>query len=65
HCDLTGADFCNAKLKGADFRTALLNGLRVGAQDFAGAIIAPEQALQVVGLLGVEVKEPDDPLNII
>lgn len=65
HCDLTGADFCNAKLKGTDFRTALLNGLRVGAQDFAGAIIAPEQALQVVGLLGVEVKEPDDPLNII
>jgi uncharacterized protein YjbI with pentapeptide repeats len=59
-CDLTEADFHLAKLKGTDFRTAQINGLLVGVEEMQGAIIAPYQALQVVGLLGVKVLDVDD-----
>lgn len=58
-CDLTQADFHLAKLVEADLRTCDIGGLRVGVQEMQGAIIAPHQTLQVVGLLGVTVKEID------
>jgi len=60
-CDLTSANFHTAKLKEADFRTSDIGGLQVGVQEMQGAIIAPHQTLQVVGLLGVKVKEIDQP----
>jgi uncharacterized protein YjbI with pentapeptide repeats len=61
NCDLSEANFHLARLTGADFRTSEINGLCVGVQEMQGAIIAPHQALQVVGLLGVEVKVIDQP----
>jgi uncharacterized protein YjbI with pentapeptide repeats len=57
-CDLTGVDFLGAELKGADLRGANINGVRVGADELRGAIIDPSQAVQIVALLGVEVREP-------
>ncbi len=60
-CDLTEADFHLAKMKGVDFRTAQIGGLRVGVEEMRGAIIAPHQALQVVGLLGVQIRDIDEP----
>ncbi len=64
-CDLTEADFHLAKLKGTDFRTAEISGLKVGVEEMQGAIIAPFQALQVVGLLGVKVMEIEQPDELI
>lgn len=62
-CDISEADFHLAKLIGTDFRTAKIGGLRVGVEEMRGAIIAPYQALQVVGLLGVVVKDLDESEN--
>ena len=58
-CDLTGADLRNAKLEGVDFRTAIIDGIQVGPQDLKGVLIQPTQAVQVVGLLGVQVLDVD------
>ncbi|MEA4908572.1 MAG: pentapeptide repeat-containing protein [Chloroflexi bacterium] len=55
-CDLSGADLRQARLAGTDFRTARLDGVKVSPNKLAGAIIAPAQAVQVVGLLGVVVQ---------
>jgi uncharacterized protein YjbI with pentapeptide repeats len=58
-CDLTHADLRGSKLAGADFRSSIINGMQVGAPELKGAIIDPTQAVQVVNLLGVSVKEQD------
>jgi uncharacterized protein YjbI with pentapeptide repeats len=55
-CDLTGADLHNAKLTGTDFRGSRIDGIAAEARDLRGAIIAPDQAIGLVGLLGVTVK---------
>jgi len=55
-CDLTGADFRNAKLAATDFRGSCLDGISAEARDLRGAIISPDQAADLVGLLGVSVK---------
>jgi uncharacterized protein YjbI with pentapeptide repeats len=60
-CDLSQADLRGARLQGADFRNANLNGMKAGVKELQGAIIAPFQAVQVVNLLGVVVKEVDEP----
>lgn len=59
-CDLSEADFHMAKLKGTDFSTAQIGGLRVGVEEMRGALIAPHQALQVIGLMGVVIKDMDE-----
>ncbi len=56
-CDLTNANLSGATLKGTDLSTSKIDGLRAGAAEIKGAIIAPEQAVQVVKLLGVVVKD--------
>lgn len=61
NCDLTEANFHLARLNGTDFRTSEISGLCVGVEEMLGAVIAPHQALQVVGLLGVIVKDIDQP----
>ena len=58
-CDLTHADLRGSKLGGTDFRGSIINGMQVGAQALKGAIIDPAQALQVVHLLGLIVKDQD------
>lgn len=62
-CDLSRADMRAAKLAGADFRTSTINGLQTGAQELQGAIISPLQAAQVVSLLGIQVRDIDDPFQ--
>ncbi|MEP7198751.1 MAG: pentapeptide repeat-containing protein [Chloroflexota bacterium] len=56
-CNLANADLRGATLRGADLRGSVINGLRAGAKELHGAIIDPTQAIQVVSLLGVTVKE--------
>jgi uncharacterized protein YjbI with pentapeptide repeats len=58
-CDLLEANFHLAKMQGTDLRTAQIGGLKIGVEEMQGAIIAPHQTLQVVGLLGVKVQEID------
>jgi uncharacterized protein YjbI with pentapeptide repeats len=58
-CDLTHADLRGSKLSGADLRGSIISGMQVGAQELKGAIIDPTQAVQVVNLLGVIVKEQE------
>jgi uncharacterized protein YjbI with pentapeptide repeats len=64
-CNLTSANFHLAKMKETDFRTSDIGGLQVGVTEMQGAIIATHQAQQVVGLLGVVVKDIEDPENEI
>ena len=59
HCDLTHADLRGSSLIGADFRGSIINGMQAGAPELKGAIIEPTQAVQVVNLLGLIVKEQD------
>ncbi len=54
-CDLSRADFREAKLIGTDFRGSRLEGVIVQAKDLKGAIISPEQAIDLVHLLGVTI----------
>lgn len=61
-CDLSGAVLQGACLKGADLRGSKIGSLLVDAQDLRGAIIDPRQALQVVALLEITVKEPGETL---
>ena len=61
-CDLSQANLSGAKLEGADLRGSILNGMQVGAGELQGVLIDASQAVQVVGLLGVEIRalEPED-----
>lgn len=58
-CDLTHADLFRTSLKGMDLSTCNIAGLLVSdtRQELIGAIIGAEQAVDVVGLLGVRVKD--------
>ena len=60
-CDLANTSLRASTLHDADFRSSLLNGLQANPKDLRGAIIEPVQAIQIVGLLGVTVKEVDEP----
>jgi uncharacterized protein YjbI with pentapeptide repeats len=60
-CDLREANFHEARLVDTDFRTSEIGGLQVGVKEMQGAVIAPYQVIQVVGLLGVKVKDIEHP----
>jgi uncharacterized protein YjbI with pentapeptide repeats len=55
-CDLTQANLSGANLDGADLRGSLLDGMRAGVQDLQGVTIDPQQAQQVVAVLGIRVR---------
>ena len=59
-CDLAHADLRGGKLAGADLRGSIINGMQVGAPELKGAIIDPTQAVQVVSVLGIVVKDADE-----
>jgi uncharacterized protein YjbI with pentapeptide repeats len=62
HCDLSGAKMWGTQLAGVDLHTSQIDGLRIDPKDLQRAIIDREQAIQVVGLLGlVFYEEPLDP----
>ncbi len=60
-CDLSRVDFRNTKFTKADLRGSTLNGMQIDADAVKGIVISPEQAIQMVGLLGVIVQ--DDMLD--
>ena len=64
-CDLTDVDFTGSKMKGADLRGSNLEGIRVSSAQLQGIIIDPLQALSIVGLLGITVKDiGEDSLDV-
>lgn len=56
-CDLTRADFFRTSLKGVDLSTCSIAGIGVSDThtELRGALIGAEQAVDLVGLLGVKV----------
>lgn len=55
-CDLSHAQLSGTILKGADFRGSIIENVRVGIQELAGAVVEPTQAAYIAGLLGVVIK---------
>jgi hypothetical protein len=53
-CDLAGAEFAASAAAGCDLRTSRLEGAH-GLLTLAGAVITPEQALEIAHLLAAEV----------
>ena len=62
-CDLTAADFSNARCTELDLRGARLEGVK-GIGSLRGAIIGPEQlyglAPGLAAAVGIAVREPED-----
>lgn len=56
-CDLRHASFFNIKLKDADLRGSNIDGMQITPEAVKGMVITSSQALQMVGLLGVVVKD--------
>ena len=54
-CNLRNAEMSKAKLVGADFRGSTIDGLRLAAEDVAGAIVDAAQALSLAPLLGIRI----------
>lgn len=57
NCNLTGTNFCHTPLKSIDLRTNELNGLVLVGGELDGSIVDTAQALGLVRLLGVEVRD--------
>ena len=58
-CDLTGAEFIRTPLSGINLTSCRIGGLVV-SQDYRelrGCVIAPEQAVDLIGLLGVHIAD--------
>lgn len=58
-CDLTRAEFFRTRLAGIDLSTCEIAGLVLSSDfhELRGCIIDPEQAVDLVGMLGVKIKE--------
>ena len=58
-CDLTRADVFRTPLLGIDLSTCDISGIIVSNtfRELRGCIVGPEQAVQLAGLLGIQVKE--------
>ena len=60
-CDLARVTVFKTSLSGIDLSSCDLTGIRVSSdlRELRGAIVSPEQAVQLAGLIGVKVKEDD------
>ena len=56
NCDLACASFFKTKLKDIDLSTNIISGIIVGYEDIKGAVIDSMQAIDLMGLLGVNIK---------
>jgi len=56
NCELQSVQMSGAKLKGIDFRTSNIESIGIHAEDLAGAIVSPAQAVDFARLLGLVVK---------
>ncbi len=54
-CNLRNVEMSKARLTDADLRGSNVEGLRLGAEDIAGAIVDPVQALSFAHLLGIRI----------
>lgn len=60
-CDLSRATFFRTSLSGVDLSTCDIAGLRVSSdlRELRGAVIDPDQAAELMGLLGIKIKEDE------
>ena len=56
NCDLACASFFKTKLKDIDLSTNIISGIIIGYEDIKGAVIDSMQAIDLMGLLGVNIK---------
>lgn len=56
-CELIEADFSHTSLSGIDLRTCRINGLILNVSDLRGAIVTSLQAMDLLPLLGVVIKD--------
>ena len=54
-CNLRNVEMSKEKLSGADLQGSRVDGLWLAAQDIAGTIVDPAQALSFAPLLGVKI----------
>ena len=59
-CDLTGATFHFAPLKGINLTTSRIDGLRVSLPDLKGTIVNTFQAADLARLLGLVINDTED-----
>lgn len=59
NCKLNGACFTNAKLSKVDLRGSSIDGLIASAGQFKGVVVEQMQAISLISLLGVVIKEID------
>ena len=55
--DINQSQFVNTKLKGIDFTSCNIDGISAGIEDIQGAVVSYSQAISLIGLLGVVLKE--------
>lgn len=60
-CDLSRATFFRTSLSGVDLSACDISGLRVSSdlRELRGAIIDPDQAAELIGFLGIKIKEDE------
>lgn len=60
-CDLSRATFFRTSLSGVDLSACDVSGLRVSSdlRELRGAVIGSDQAVELIGLLGIQIKEED------
>lgn len=56
-CNLTEAEFSRTPLKGIDFRSSQVAGIRLGIGDLKGVVVSSLQALELTRFLGLVVKD--------
>lgn len=56
-CRMSGTELFQTSLKGIDLRTAHLEGVQLNVTDLRGAIVTTTQAIELLPLLGVVIKE--------
>jgi uncharacterized protein YjbI with pentapeptide repeats len=60
-CDLSFAKMSEATLAGTDFRSSIIEGVRVGIKELQGAIVDTEQAVSIARMLGLVVETAGAP----
>jgi uncharacterized protein YjbI with pentapeptide repeats len=58
-CDLSGCEMSGTKLEGADLRGSKIDGLKISPDGIRGAILDPTQAITLIRLLGVVIKDAE------
>lgn len=57
NCRLTEADLSRTALRGMDLRNSQIEGIQINIPDLRGAIVSSTQAMDLIPLLGVVVKD--------